>query len=155
MAKKYEEVLRQDVRTFCFQYSAGSFGAWWRSVNVTSHSSLIRIKHPSVCFLAEKKCLSHILCSVWKRPAHTKTWQLNPYWCHICILPKWLLFSWIHVAFSDKTCSPSHSKAVKCFNIVKDVVVCLFFYYKPSLCPLFLDDLPPFLCADYYSAPWL
>lgn len=55
---------------------------------------------------------------------------------YLTYLLKCLLFFWIHV----KSCLPSHSKAVKYINTVKYVV----FYHKLSLCPLFLDNLPPF-----------
>lgn len=45
------------------------------------------------------------------------------------------------------------AKPLNALILLKMLLFVCFFYYKLSLCPLFLDDLPPFLCADYYSAP--
>lgn len=127
----------------------GVFSAWWRSDNITSHSSLIRIKHPSVCLLAEEKWI--IFSVLYKKSSSYWTWQLNPLWCHICILLKCLFFCWIHVGLRDKACFPTWCKAIIGLNIVKDV----FFIIRNSHCPLFLHNLPLFCVQMIIWFYWL
>lgn len=123
----------------------GVFSAWWRSDNIISHSSLIRIKHPSGCLLAEEKWI--IFSVLYKKFSSYWTRQLNPYWCDICILFKCLFFHWAHVGLRDKACFPAWCKAFNCFNIVVDGFFCM-----NSRCPFFLHKLPLFVCRLLFDS---